>query len=148
MFYAISDNQEFWKERLNLWVALAPVTKLDHCKSLLMQELSKFESLVESTLNFLHVYDLLGGPASAGTKIACGTFPWICQFGEGFLITQNPTLDDPERFQVYMGHFPAGASTQSLMHYAQMLKSKTWKLYDWGKKTNNEKYGQDTPPEV
>jgi hypothetical protein len=91
-----------------------------------MQSLSKFESLVTSTLNFLHVYSLLGGPASIGTKVACGAFPWICQAGEGFLITQSPLLDDHERFQVYMGHFPAGASTQSLIHYAQMLKTKTW----------------------
>ena len=39
-------------------------------------------------------------------------------FAEGFLITKNPLLDDPTRFNVYMGHFPAGASVQSLIHFA------------------------------
>ena len=48
-----------------------------------------------------------------------------------------------------MGHFPAGASVQSLIHYAQMIKEKGFFLYDWGSKdANQKKYGQDTPPEV
>lgn len=45
-----------------------------------------------------------------------------------------------------MGHFPAGASTQSLLHYAQIIKNKEFQLYDWGEARNNEKYGQPTPP--
>ena len=81
MFYAISANQEFWKERLNLWVALAPVTKLDHCKSGLIKLFSEFEAVLGSTLNFLGVYELLGGPASVGTKIACAALNTITQLG-------------------------------------------------------------------
>jgi pimeloyl-ACP methyl ester carboxylesterase len=30
MFFAISRDEAFWKKRLNLFVAIAPVTKLDH----------------------------------------------------------------------------------------------------------------------
>jgi hypothetical protein len=68
---------------------------------------------------------------------------------EGFLITTDPKLDDKERFQVYMGHFPAGASTQSIYHYAQSINSKKMQLYDWGSDSKNtEKYGQKTPPLV
>lgn len=47
-----------------------------------------------------------------------------------------------------MGHFPAGASVQSLMHYAQTIKYKKYQLYDWGEKRNLEKYHQKTPPEI
>ena len=73
----------------------------------------------------------------------------MCQFGEGLLITQTPDLDDPERFQAYMAHFPAGASVQSLMHYGQIIKSKEWKLFEWGSKVKNlEKYGEEKPPRV
>ena len=98
MFYAISDNQEFWNERLNLWVALAPVTKLDNCRSRLMRFITKFDSLIERTLNSLKIYHLLDGISAYGTKIACGALPALCQFGEGFLITQDSRLDDPNRF--------------------------------------------------
>lgn len=48
-----------------------------------------------------------------------------------------------------MGHFPSGASVQSLIHYAQMIKTKDFFLYDWGSKKDNQvRYGQDTPPIV
>jgi lysosomal acid lipase/cholesteryl ester hydrolase len=48
-----------------------------------------------------------------------------------------------------MAHFPAGASTQSLVHYGQIIKSKEWTLFDWGSsEKNQEKYGQENPPRV
>jgi len=28
------------------------------------------------------------------------------------------------------------------------MQSKSFRLYDWGKKTNQEKYGQGTPPDI
>jgi hypothetical protein len=42
MFYGLSANQDFWKERLNLWVALAPVSKLDKTRSELFLLISQF----------------------------------------------------------------------------------------------------------
>jgi pimeloyl-ACP methyl ester carboxylesterase len=36
MFYAIANNEAFWKERLSIFVALAPVTKLDNCGTQLL----------------------------------------------------------------------------------------------------------------
>jgi len=68
---------------------------------------------------------------------------------EGFAITHDPSLDSEDRFQVYMGHFPAGASVQSLWHYAQNINSHNMQLFDWGSASlNRQKYGQDTPPVV
>jgi hypothetical protein len=122
MFYGISNDQDYWKERLNLYVALAPVTRLNNCGSQLFVWASSIYKALLATLNLVKVWSILGGPASVGTKVACGLFPPLCQFAEGFLITSDPSLDDPQRFQVYMGHFPAGASVQSVIHYAQMMK--------------------------
>ena len=149
MFYGIAKQEEFWKERLNLYVALAPVTRIDHCGSDLFVFLSNVWRLFEDSLYLVHVYSILGPIAAEGTKIACGIMPEFCKFAEGFLITSDPSLDNTDRFQVYMGHFPAGASVQSLVHYAQMIKEKDFYLYDWGSKSNNQaRYGQDTPPIV
>jgi len=48
-----------------------------------------------------------------------------------------------------MGHFPAGASVQSILHYAQIINTDVMPLYDWGSASaNNAKYGQDVPPDV
>ena len=45
-----------------------------------------------------------------------------------------------------LGHFPAGSSTRTLLHYAQCVKSGEFRKYDFGKKKNQEVYGQKDPP--
>jgi hypothetical protein len=65
--------------------------------------------------------------------------------------SHNPDLDDLDRFKVYMGHYPSGASIQSLMHYGQVITSPTgdMPLYNWGTEALNYKhYNQTTPPNV
>ena len=66
---------------------------------------------------------------------------------EGFAITHDPKLDDEDRFQVYMGHFPTAASVQSLLHFAQSIKDHNFSLYKYPTdKENLEHYGQTYPP--
>ena len=48
-----------------------------------------------------------------------------------------------------MGHFPAGASVKSFVHYGQIVKTGEFKMYDYGsEKANFEQYHQDTPPMI
>ena len=98
MFYQIADREEYWKDRLNLFVALAPVTRLDHCGSELFVWLSNVWKVFLDSLNLIHVYDILGPLSADATKLACGVFPEFCQFAEGFLITSDPKLDNKDRF--------------------------------------------------
>jgi len=97
---------------------------------------------IRDVLYFISVYHLLDGWQSDIMKAACKELPPLCQIAEGFLITKNPLLDDYTRFNVYMGHFPAGASVQSLIHYAQMINSGKVQLYDWGSAADNQKHYQ------
>ena len=41
MFYALSDDPTYWKKKVNLFVALAPVTMLHDTKSELIHYMSK-----------------------------------------------------------------------------------------------------------
>ena len=50
LFYALSDKPDFWKDRLNLFVALAPVTRLDNTGCELFLYGSKFEKYIKNTL--------------------------------------------------------------------------------------------------
>ena len=123
MFYALSKNEEFWAERINLFAALAPVTRLDHTTSPLFKYFAGLGNSLSSILSVFHVYDILGQLSNTGLRWICGPLPIVCSFGEGFLITKNPNIDDDKRFQVYMGHFPAGASVKSIDHYSQEITS-------------------------
>lgn len=48
MFYALaSNNQSFYSDKINLFVALAPVTKLEHTKSKLIKFLDGFYDQID-----------------------------------------------------------------------------------------------------
>jgi lysosomal acid lipase/cholesteryl ester hydrolase len=148
MFYALQKHEDFWAERLNLFVALAPVTRLDHTTSLLFKYFAGLGGTLSSVLGVFGIYDMLGQSSNWALKIICKPLPFVCEVGEGFFITQNPKIDDKTRFNDYMGHFPAGASVKSIDHYSQLITSKHLQEFDYGKKGNLEHYGQETPLEV
>lgn len=75
MFYAIQNKQDFWKERINLFTALAPVTRLHNTKCKLFQFLSGHYKLLEDVTDFLHVYDILGHDSLMLSSAFCGLIP-------------------------------------------------------------------------
>jgi pimeloyl-ACP methyl ester carboxylesterase len=48
---------------------------------------------------------------------------------------------------IILGHAPAGASTNSVIHYAQSVRHQDFRKWDFGKKGNLEVYGVDPPPQ-
>ena len=57
MFCALSENLEFFKERMNLFVALAPVARVDSCSSGIIKKM-KDNEMVEKTLRKLKIFEL------------------------------------------------------------------------------------------
>lgn len=49
--------------------------------------------------------------------MVCTDSPYLCLIFEGFFLSRNAGLDDPDRYAVYMAHYPAGASVQSFVHF-------------------------------
>jgi len=110
MFYALQANPDYWNTKMNIFIALAPVTRLHYTTSALFKYASKAVEPIQGAFDFAHIWHIMGAPSEAITKLACGLVPQFCLLVEGFLITHDPKLDDEQRFQVYMGHFPAGTS--------------------------------------
>jgi len=48
---------------------------------------------------------------------------------------------------IILGHAPAGASTNSVIHYAQSVRNQDFRKWDFGKNKNLEVYGVDPPPQ-
>lgn len=118
MFYGLSDKPEYWESKMNLFVALAPVTQLSHTTCDLFKYLAWSAKYVVDVFDALHIYSILGPVSSAATEAVCSVLPDLCKLIEGFVITHDPKYDNSDRFQVYMGHYPAGASLKSVQHYA------------------------------
>ena len=61
----------------------------------------------------------------------------------------NPEIDSETKTEIFKGHFPHGASVQSLCHYGQIRTADKFKKFDYrDPKKNFEKYGQTRPPEI
>ena len=56
MFYGLTANQTFWEERLNLFVALAPVTKVYYFPSIIRPVLNFGAPYIKIAYDMFHVY--------------------------------------------------------------------------------------------
>ena len=93
-----------------MFIALAPVAKLDYASSSLLRYGASWEKLIESSLELAGIYEIFGTEITPFTKITCGLMPKFCKVAQSFMVTSDHNLDDTDRFQVYMGHFPSGGS--------------------------------------
>lgn len=59
MFVALGLNEEFWKERINLFVATAPVM-VPNRNSKLFKSSAKLEPVLEKVLGASRIYELGG----------------------------------------------------------------------------------------
>ena len=121
MFYALANDEEFWSSRINGMIALAPVTRIDNTRSLIFKYVAGLGKAFKTTLDSVGMYNFFVSPGSTdASSFTCRVMPGLCVFTESIVISDVPsnTIQDKDRFQVYMGHFPAGASTQNFHHFA------------------------------
>lgn len=110
MFHALSNVPDYWEDKMSLFVALAPVSQISHTTNPMFKYLSYAVNEVVDAADLLRIYEVLGPDAALATKALCSIAVKFCKLAEDFLITHDSSYDNTDRFQVYMGHFPAGAS--------------------------------------
>jgi len=151
MFWALSSNNDFFKQKVSLFMALGPVANMKHSKSPLLSFMAWNIDIIAPPLDLLGIYEFF--PANFLTtgafRAVCWTIPDLCKFGASLVADSDPDLDDTDRFTVYMGHFPSGTSRRCLFHYAQIMNAEKFLQYDFGDPAANKRiYGQTTPPEI
>ena len=82
------------------------------------------------------------------TTMVCTKAFFVCEDLVKLIATNEFELSDPERFKVFLGHYPSGGSTKVIFHYLQMMKRDAptigFDYYD--REKNQEIYGEDLPP--
>ncbi|KFM74947.1 Gastric triacylglycerol lipase, partial [Stegodyphus mimosarum] len=147
-FALLSEKPEY-NEKIRLFVALAPVATVGYITSAISY-LAPFTSEVHFLFKLLGVNEFL--PNDELMKLLS---EFVCDTRERFICedimflffgTDLKELNET-RMAVYSAHTPAGTSTKSIVHFAQMVNSKKFLKYDYGKKGNQLNYNQPTPPE-
>ena len=113
MFYALAENGSAFADKVSLYVALAPISKMTNCTSLAVNAIVSEYKLFHRTVETLGIYEMLGANffTSAVGKDFCTTFEKICSVWINFFDNSHPETDDPDRFAVYTAHAPHGTPT-------------------------------------
>lgn len=141
MFAALSENLDFFKDRLNVFVALAPVVKVESCSSGIIRKL-KDNQKFEDMLNKYEMYEIT--PSKKNNKAA--TFfhkilPEISNLGVKLLCDDDPREVNQFCMENFMAHHPAGTSLKSIKHFKQLMNRKSFEHFDYGKEENMKRYG-------
>jgi gastric triacylglycerol lipase len=147
MFAALSEKIEAVRSRLKKFIALGPLVSLKNEKSPLFSLIAS-EKISDLLFRF-GVNEVLWDNwfTSSIAVLACRIANFLCQGGLFILSDMKPNLDNLDRMDVIMGHYPSGTSMRDYDHFVQMVQNDDFQKYDFRNETENlRRYGQKTPP--
>ena len=148
MLSGMAENYDFFKKNIKLFVALAPVARLNHLGSTLLNILSNIS--IPKLMQISEKYEIC--PESEGTS-NCISFMnknanRLTNFFIGLISdTNSKEYNDQNSLSVYFKHYPCGTSLKCLMHFAQIIKAKKFLHFDYKDDANYVIYHQKNPPE-
>ena len=150
MFLGASLNPEYFTKRINLFIALAPVSTTANISNKAIVEAAKHINLLEfAIVHELKYYNWFAPmPVADGAiDMICSILPDACK-AVGSHIHNKDGVDNPARFDVFMSNEPSGQSYRTFVYYAQMINNKKFTRYDYGPIKNQKVYGQREVPLV
>ncbi|GFS72799.1 gastric triacylglycerol lipase, partial [Nephila pilipes] len=129
---------------IKLYIALAPVTTVGYMTSGI-RYLAPYVTDLDFLFHILGVSEFLPSTPVMRflSELLCDTkAKFICEDIIFLFAGTDYSQLNTTRLGVYVSHTPAGASTQSIIHYAQMVNAKVFQKYDFGKKGNLLHYNQ------
>ena len=143
MFYALVENEEYYKDKVSIFIALGPVVRLSYCRSELLTIVANNDALLKDFCEAFGIYEFFPASWLDSTlfKLICGVLPPICELGVKLICDEDVSLDDSDRLNVYMSHFPSGTSLKCLDHFGQLTLTDNFYKYDYGTSDNQIVYG-------
>jgi hypothetical protein len=139
-----SLKPDYFAERINLSVLLAPVGSTANIPSSAIRLAAKFIKVIELALVDKAKYYNWFAPMPTmveGLLFACDMplLKKVCF--EVLSMMHNESVDDPKAAETFMSNEPAGASWRTFTYYAQSINSGKWSLFDYGIVDNKRIYG-------
>ncbi|XP_050393750.2 gastric triacylglycerol lipase [Patella vulgata] len=146
-FAGFSENQTL-SEKIELFVALAPVARVRHIESPI-RLFAPFAYELEFLFELFGKGEFLsnGEVERFLAKDVCTHVSGICENVLFLLGGFNLHNLNESRIPVYVAHNPAGTSAKNMVHFAQGVRSETFQKFDYRSAAENIiHYGQPTPP--
>nr|XP_018906015.1 PREDICTED: uncharacterized protein LOC109036313 [Bemisia tabaci] len=149
MFFVMASTKPEYNEKIRAQFSLAPVAFMSRAKTP-VRYLAPFADDYMKMIEWIGTGEFLGH-----TSFMKKVFKYMCEFYmlEEIICEQYIfvlTGFDRDQFNrtllpVILGHTPAGASTKTLVHYAQEIASAKFRPFDYGPEENLVKYGTKEP---
>ncbi|XP_058451063.1 lipase 1-like [Malaya genurostris] len=148
-YFVMSSTRPKYNKKIALMTALAPAVVLKRVRSPILRLLLEIQDQLKEVLDALNVHEI---PYIQSIHHLIGS---LCPVAEkenlctqllGQITGPHPEMWDQELGLVYMGHAPSGASTKQLYHFAQLVRSRLFRQYDYGRKGNLQTYSNWKPP--
>jgi pimeloyl-ACP methyl ester carboxylesterase len=138
-FIGMSMMPEYFQQKINLFVALAPPTRISNSQSTLMRLIAKDVNLIEHVLvDVVGLYNMFPHNMLIDDLAGefCSLMTPICAAFLELFADLDASVDNLDRMKTYLSNVPAGASYRNFVHYAQIMNSDRFQRYDWGKQVN------------
>uniref|UniRef100_A0AAG5CW88 Lipase n=1 Tax=Anopheles atroparvus TaxID=41427 RepID=A0AAG5CW88_ANOAO len=150
-FFVMASTRPEYNAKVIQMQALAPVAYMEHMKSPLLLVMTRFLNTLDILMGLFGIGEFLPNTPILQeiSKYICPTTTVnnLCVHLLFLLGGYNPTQMDPTLIPVLLGHTPAGSATKQLVHYAQEVRSRRFRMYDHGPVKNYLNYRSITPPE-
>ncbi|XP_059046715.1 gastric triacylglycerol lipase-like [Achroia grisella] len=152
VLFALLSTKTQYNKVLRAGFALAPVAYMTDIKSPI-RLLAKFSDNIEYLMKLLGANEFLPQNAVLRwlSKHACEINHYeeaICENSMFVLCGHDERQFNRSLLPIILGHVPAGASTRTLVHYAQEIrKDGRFQQFDFGPDGNMKQYGTSLPPE-
>ena len=135
MFIGSSMKPDYFKSKVNVFVALAPVGRLTNTMSTLLHLMAYERDLIEHVLvDELGLYNMftLTWVEEYATAKFCSIEPAICAAFLEMFADLDASVDNLSRIYSILTHMPSGAGYRNVLHYAQLIEGDNFFRYDWG----------------
>ncbi|KAG6454129.1 gastric triacylglycerol lipase [Manduca sexta] len=152
VLFALLSTKPQYNKILRAGFALAPVAYMTDIKSPI-KLLAKFSNNIEYLMKLLGANEFLPQNAVLRwlSKHACEINHYeevLCENSMFVLCGHDPKQFNKTLLPLILGHVPAGASTRTLVHYAQEIRNDgKFQQFDYGTEGNLQQYGEPIPPE-
>ena len=116
----------YFKDRVELFIALAPVVRLDHSPNQELVLASTFADLGAWLIDVFGMWDLAASSDEMWhwtESTFCGLTPKVCVWFDEGIFEWDTSIDNDDRFDAYIAHAP-GTGWRNVIHYAQMIRDK------------------------
>nr|CAD7609807.1 unnamed protein product [Timema genevievae] len=152
MFYVMASMRPEYNAKIRAQFSLAPVAFMSNLKSPVIRLMATFEDTLDILLKMIGVYEFL--PNSEFLTLVGGLFcdddditQQLCDNVLFLLCGYDQDQLNTTALPVLLGHIPAGASTNQMIHYAQGVNSAKFRQFSYGLIKNLATYGSLTPPD-